>query len=138
MLLVSACILLLLAAARPAQAQYVAEDEAIVAGEPVTLSLPAADTLVITYRPGSNISRVERVPVTDASHTWTPREAGLVALSTPGGALQTVSVRFDSTPVWGLFILVLAGGILFGGATWASVNLFGKASPEMMTDRPDT
>ncbi len=137
-LLLWACVLLLFAAARPAHAQYVAEGEAIVAGEPVTLSLPAADTLVITYRPGSNISEVERVPVAGAAYTWTPHEAGLVALATPDGPVQTVSVRFDRAPVWGLLILFVAGGILFGGAAWASANLFGKQPSETMTDRPDT
>lgn len=123
---------------QPAAAQYVAEDEVLVAGEPVTLTLPAADTLVITYRPGSNISRVEYVPVTGASYTWTPSEAGLVALATSEGPVQTVSVRFDEVPFAGLFILFAAGAILFGGATFASVKLFGKESPEMLTDRPDT
>ncbi len=131
-------LLLGAATALPAAAQFAPEGESIVAGQTVTLNMEGADTLIITHRPGSNISRVEHVPVTEAEYSWTPATAGLVALSTPGGPVQTISVRFDRAPVAGLVILLLAAGILFGGAGFASFRLFGKQPGTTLTDRPDT
>lgn len=122
----------------PANAQYVKADKVLTARQPVTISVPEADTLIITYRPGSNIAEIQKVAVTDKSYEWTPKEAGLVSLSTPDGPAQTVSVRFSTFPFQGLTVMIIAGGILFGGAVFASVNLFGKTSAEMLTDRPDT
>ena len=135
------CFLFALAllAAAPAAAQYAATEQPVVAGDTLTLTLPAAvDTLTVTYRPGSNIKRVEHVAVSGGRHVWAPREGGLIALSTPGGPSQTVSVRFRRAPIGGLIILILAGGILFGGAAFASIKLFGKQPDTSLTDRPDT
>lgn len=124
--------------AQPATGQYVQAGEVLIAGQPVTITAPGADTLVITYRPGSNISQVKRISLTETGYTWTPHTAGITALSTPGGAAQTVSVRFNRLPLPGLIVFIIAGTILFGGAALASVKLFGKGTPEMFTDRPDT
>lgn len=122
----------------PAQAQYVDANEIFTAEQPVNISVPQADTLIITYRPGSNIAETQIAAVSGDTYVWTPKEAGLVSLATPGGPVQTISVSFAGFPVQGFIVLIIAGGILFGGATYASINLFGKASPEDLTDRPDT
>lgn len=124
--------------AAPANAQYVQADKVLTAEQPVIISVPETDSLTITYRPGSNIAEEQKVAVIGKSYEWTPKEAGLVSLSTPGGPSQTVSVRFSSFPFPGLIVLIIAAGILFGGALYASVSLFGETSSEMITERPDT
>lgn len=131
-----AALLLLLAG--PLKAQYLNTHEVLKAGQEVQLTIPGADTLLVTYRPGSNISETIRIPVEGKHFTWTPREAGIVALSTPDGPTQNVSVRFDAFPFPGFVILIAAGSILFGGALFASVKLFGKESAEQIAARPDT
>lgn len=133
-----ALVLSFLFSVSPAYAQYADADQVFVAGHPVTLTIPDADSLIITFRPGSNIAETQVVPVTEPNFKWIPREAGIVSLKTPGGPAQTVSVRFNSFPVPGFIVLIIAGGILFGGAAYASFNLFGKTSAGTVTDRPDT
>ncbi len=113
-------LFLLLGVAAPASAQYVAEDARLYIEQPVALTLPG-DTLVVTYRPNSSIARVDTLVGTRA---WTPRQAGVVKLQAPGGEAQSVSVRFDRTPASGLFVLIGAGLILFGGAGFAFRKLF--------------
>lgn len=131
-------VILAIVCATPARAQYVDANKIFTAGQPVSVSVPQADTLIITYRPGSNIADIQTVAVSGGMYQWTPTEAGLVSLATPGGAAQTVSVGFSGFPVQGLIVFIIAGSILFGGALYASVNLFGKSSPEAIIDRPDT
>lgn len=121
-----------------ASAQYVTNQPVLSVGKPVTIQLPAADTLQITYRPGSNIAVTQKIFVDGTSYKWTPNSAGIVALSVPGKAVQTVSVQFERFPWAGFLVLIIAGGILFGGAIYASVNLFGKTPAENITNRPDT
>lgn len=128
----------LFAISSKANAQYITTGETLIAGTPVTISVPQADTLFLTYRPGSNIAEIETVLTKEATYEWTPREAGIIALSTPNGPTQTVSVRFRSLSYQGLIVFILAGGILFGGALFASFKLFGKKSSKTLTDRPDT
>lgn len=130
--------LLVALSASPAAAQYVPEGEVLTTGEAVTINVPDADRLLITYRPGSNISETDTIAVEGMSYAWTPRSPGIVSISTPGGTTQTVSVRFDGIAASGLVILVVASGILFGGALFSAIKLFGETSPEMLTDRPDT
>lgn len=137
------CILLLLwlAGTGEAAAQYVDPAEKPYVGDPVTVTLPAADTLLVTYRPNSSIARRVLIPAEGRQTVvWTPAEAGVVALATPqGGPQQNVSVRFDTPPVSGIFILLLAGAILFGGAVFAFVKLFQEDPPESEPPvRPDT
>lgn len=120
------------------KAQYIQDDEILTAGEMVIVSVPSADTLIVTYRPGSSISETETFPVAGGRFEWLPRQAGIASLSTPGGPSQTVSVRFSTFPFAGFIVLILAGGILFGGAILASISLFGKTSPELFASRPDT
>ena len=123
-LLLLTFLALLLLLARPAAAQY-AEGDAHFVGQPSHLTLPAsADTLVVTYRPSTSIAREDRFPARGASFAWTPTQAGVVKLSTPGGEPQNVSVRFQKTPAAGLFVLIGAGLILFGGTFFAFRKLF--------------
>lgn len=96
----------------------------IVAHETVKLSLANAKKLSIIYRPGSNISDTVRVQLNGNTYNWTPREAGIVALKTPEGPKQTVSVRFANTPFGGLVIMFGAAFILFGGAIFSAIKLF--------------
>jgi hypothetical protein len=86
----------------------------------VTLPAPT-DTLLATYRPSTSIAHVDTLV---GAQQWTPTEAGVVALSTPGGDTQNVSVRFARTPLAGLAVLLVAGLILFGGAGFAFRKLF--------------
>ncbi len=137
-LLVSVFFLLTVAAVSTVKGQYIPKEEIIYANETVQITVPGAETLTIVYRPGSNISDTVRVSVEDRTYRWTPREAGIVALSTPDGAVQTVSVRFEDVPFWGYFILFGAGFILFGGAIYTSIKLFGKETPDEIASRPDT
>ena len=117
--------LLVLLLARPAAAQYAAEGDDHFVGQPTRITLPAsADTLVVTYRPSTSIARVDRFPARGGAFSWTPTQAGVVALSTPGGQTQNVSVRFRETPAAGLFVLIGAGLVLFGGAAFAFRKLF--------------
>ncbi|OZC02696.1 hypothetical protein [Rubricoccus marinus] len=126
------CFLLLiaLALASGAQAQITTSPEVIVRGEPVTVTFAEpTDSLLVTYRPNSGIAYKEVVPASGTSATWTPNRAGVVALATPAGASQNVSVRFDRTPVSGILILTLAGIVLFGGAAFAMRALLSEDTP---------
>lgn len=133
-----ALAVILIGWSQPAIGQYAQTDEIVTAGRPIKLNISQADTLFVTYRPGTSISETISIPVTGEIYEWTPRKAGIVALSTPGGITQNVSVRFNDFPVSGLIILLGAGIILFGGALLASIKLFGKETPEQVTARPDT
>ena len=128
-----------LVAPRAARAQYVEQDEILVAGQPVTLSLSEADTLMVTYRPGSSISHTEELRAAGGQLEWTPAQAGIAALTTPGGPTQNVSIRFARLPVLGVIVLIVAGGLLFGGIAYASNKLFGREPTSAVVDhRPDT
>ena len=127
LLLSFAAGLLSLAGPRHAAAQYVPPEASLVVGRPVQITLPApSDTLTVTYRPNSSIDAVEHVAPAagSASLTWTPREAGVVQLTSSGGPAQNVSVRFSTPPISGILVLTLAGLILFGGAVFAFRKLF--------------
>ncbi len=130
----------LLLFAAPSAAQYVPADVLPTVGEAVAVQLPAgAEALVITSRPGSAIADTTRLTASAGTATWTPEQAGIVEISAPGTPdRQTVSVRFDRAPASGILVLLVAGTILFGGAAFASVKLFGKEPDEVVTDRPDT
>ena len=133
-------LLLLLAGTGEAAAQYVDLAEKPHVGDPVTVTLGGADTLLVTYRPNSSIARLVRIPAEGRQTVvWTPAEAGVVALATPGGGQQNVSVRFDAPPLGGILVLLAAGTILFGGAVFAFVKLFQGPPPESDPPvRPDT
>lgn len=90
----------------------------------------------ILYRPNSDTSFAKTLPPTDAAGAteWTPLDAGLVRLSVRAAGSKTVlfqrdvSVRFGSFPGGGIFIMVLAGTLLFGGAALGLVKLL-QAGP---------
>ncbi len=119
-------LFLVFAAAPRASAQIVLSNDDVVVGEAVTVTLPAAaDTLVVTYRPNSAIAQRHYVPTGGRSSIeWRPERAGIVALSAPGQGSRNVSVRFAKTPLSGLLVLLLAGTALFGGMSFAMVQIF--------------
>ncbi len=126
--------LVALAFASGARGQINVSPEIIVRGEPVTVTFgEPTDSLLVTYRPNSGIAYEEVVLASGGTATWTPSRAGVVALATPAGASQNVSVRFDRTPMSGLIILILAGIVLFGGAGFAMRALLSDDTP---TDLP--
>lgn len=90
----------------------------------VTLAQPS-DMLVVTYRPNSSVLRRDtlRSDAPAASFAWTPDRAGVVALSTKD-ASRNVSVRFRGFSWQGLLVMLIAAGILFGGAGFAFRMMF--------------
>jgi hypothetical protein len=97
--------------------------------EGATTSVRATDgtllSLVVTYRPGSDVEITETLEVAGGQASWTPLHAGLANLDAEiepaaGGEAvpytQMVSVRFDTFLTAGLVVMVVAGTILFGGA----------------------
>jgi len=108
-----------------------------VAGVPYRLSVPAGtDTVYVTYRPGSNVEIQE---VLDAGGertvSWTPLRAGVVRVTTAESS-ETLSVRFDRTPLPGVLVMVVAGLILFGGMVYALRKLLASddVSPDFAAD----
>jgi hypothetical protein len=82
-------------------------------------------TLKITYRPGSDVEVHEELTLEGGVAQWIPSLAGLALLeaeiasqdgSEPIEQSRMVSVRFDSLFTSGLFVMLAAGLILFGGA----------------------
>ena len=138
----AALLLALLLAAPPAVGQAVVsvEPEAPTVGEPVrvTFSEPV-DSVTVVYRPGAISAVTETFTPDAATFEFTPDRAGVVSVAS-GDAAQSLSVRFRSAPLSGLFVMVVAGLILFGGATVAMKALLSdghriEVDPAM---RPDT
>ncbi len=96
---------------------YIQDDE----GNPVT-----GAEVDVTYRPGSSVEETAAVGVTGKSGRiiWYPAAAGIVTLTaswrSEGGDTVTTSanfsVKFASTPVGGVVIMLLAGLLLVGGS----------------------
>jgi len=138
-------LLVLLLAAAPAAGQSATSisvlPERLVAGDQATLTFDApVNAVVTTYRPNSAIPIVDTLVVGGfTSVRWTPERAGVVRVSVPGGPSRNVSVRFTALPVAGLFVLIAAGLILFGGAAWAMRKLLSDGPPRTLPEvRPDT
>lgn len=88
-------------------------------GEAVELTIPEGSTLIVTYRPNSSIARSDSLAIgPDGAVTWTPEQAGVVALAVDAGPVRNVSVRFAGVPWLGVLVLLGAGSILFGGAAF--------------------
>lgn len=98
-------------------------------------------SLTVIYRPGSKVeSKPESVTVTsDGTATWIPRAPGLaklIAKIEPAGGgepiehEEIVSVRFETAISFGLFVMVAAGLILFGGAFLSIRALLRRPGPE--------
>lgn len=138
------CLLLLLAlVALPAAAQNVVSvvPAAPVRGEPIVVTFDApADTVTITYRPGAVTARVETLTGVGETFEFTPARAGVVAVAAAGGTPRSLSVRFVSSPLSGIAVMILAGLILFGGAAIALRALLadGHAIETDPALRPDT
>ncbi len=83
-------------------------------------------TIEATYRPGSRVSVVSPVGITDSSGgaDWIPQHAGVVRIDArwrddDGSeilATMNASVRFASTPIGGIIIMIFAGVLLIGGS----------------------
>lgn len=130
MRLLSFLLLAALAPAAAAQSISVTPEKPI-AGQEATIRFDApVDTLVITFRPNSAIATADVVPIGGRDEVrWTFAQAGVVRLAVPGGPSQNVSVRFSQPPASGLFVLALAGLILFGGAAFAMTKLLRGGPP---------
>lgn len=117
--------------ALPAHAQFIADAADVTAGTPVLTTVPRnADTLRITYRPGSQLAITEALP-THGQRTlaWTPDRTGLATLATDEGPSQNVTIRPARFPLSGLIVLLGAGGFLAGGAVLAARSLTGSRRP---------
>lgn len=125
------CLALLLAA--PASAQLAFEPLPAEPGEEppaqpiqgqpvrVTLDTPTSDVKVV-WRPNSAIPDTVALSPEGTSFEWTPSRAGVATVVTPEGS-QNVSVRYSAYPASGIFILIIAATILFGGAGFAMGKL---------------
>ncbi len=126
----AAALGLVLAGAAPAAATELRlADRFPLRDRPVTVTVtrdgsPVAGALVtVRYRPNSELAHVEPLPPTgaDGRVTWTPTDAGIVTLETPGDAgagpaTLSVAVRFGAFPGLGVLVMVIAAILLFGGA----------------------
>jgi hypothetical protein len=122
----AALLLLLLGCGATLRAQIDLSTEKPVEGEPVTITLgEPAKEVVVTYRPNSQVIERDtlRADRASTSFTWTPATAGVVALKA-GNASRNVSVRFTGISESGIATMIIAGVILFGGATFAFRLLF--------------
>ncbi|MEM1054154.1 MAG: hypothetical protein AAGI52_01405 [Bacteroidota bacterium] len=127
------CLALLLAA--PASAQLAFEplptepgEEAPsqpIQGQPVRVTLDQpTESVQVVWRPNSAIPDTVALSPDGATFEWTPSRAGVATVVTPEGS-QNVSVRYSAYPATGIFILILAATILFGGAGFAMGKLLG-------------
>lgn len=138
-------LLVLFLAATPASGQTATTisvlPERLVVGDQATLTFDApVESVITTYRPNSAIPVVDTLVVGGfTSVRWTPERAGVVRVAVPGGASRNLSVRFAALPLAGLFVLIAAGLILFGGAAWAMRKLLSDGPPRTLPEmRPDT
>jgi hypothetical protein len=134
----AACAVLIAASLAPCRAQEIGLAEAFPErGATETLTVVGADgqpvagaVVSVTYRPNSNTVKSRELRPTDASGRteWTVEDAGIVTLTatSPDGVSLgslNVAVRFGGMPASGLLVMVVAGGLLFGGALLGFVLL---------------
>lgn len=122
-------------------------DERPLIGQTVELTALAGGTPLagarvrVTYRPNSSTTSTDELAATDAAGTasWVPTAAGPVNLQVwlPGAdgapaVTHAVAVRYGRFPLSGLAIMLLAGALLFGGATYGMTKLLrsGAALPQ--------
>jgi hypothetical protein len=153
--------LVALAAAPPAGAAEIVLDRTAgyeraypLRGEPARVTVrgddgaPLAGAVVETlYRPNSQTTHAAWLAPTDAAGTttWTPEDAGIVALIAHQGAADgpvlaslDVTVRFGGFPASGLAVMIVAGLILFGGAAVGFVRLLGPGGEPPAAEPPST
>lgn len=80
----------------------------------------------VTYRPGSSVSETSPIGRSAAGGTlhWTPTAAGIATITATWLGLgqdevsrsTTVSVRFRTAPIDGIFIMIVAGLVLIVGS----------------------
>lgn len=93
--------------------------DAPTVGEPVTITFSEpVDDVTITYRPGAVTASTETFSPGASAFTFSPDRAGVVSVAA-GDATQSLSVRYVGVPLGGLVVMILAGLVLFGGATLA-------------------
>ncbi|MEM6286584.1 MAG: hypothetical protein AAF845_05465 [Bacteroidota bacterium] len=110
---------LLLAPALSAQDIVGITPEIPIRGEPVEVTFSApVDSVTVTYRPGAVTASVETFAPGAATFAFTPERAGVVSVAGGDGS-QNVSVRFRSTPLGGILVMLVAGVVLCGGAVVA-------------------
>lgn len=92
------------------------------AGRATTIVTPAAVEMIsVTYSPTSRVEKrevfsVQKLNPAGAYNTvWRPQRPGVARIEA-AGEQRTVSVRFDSLPVSGMVIMLIAALVLFGGA----------------------
>jgi len=96
-------------------------------GQTVKINLEQPDSMVIiTYRPNSAVTTRDTLKATPlaSSFEWTPQSAGIANLSTTNQGSLNVSIRFRGLSVSGIAVMIIAGGLLFGGAAFAFRLLF--------------
>ncbi len=93
----------------------------------------------VTYRPGSRVEVISDIGETDEAGgvNWAPDDVGIVTISAhwlgdDGGertAATNISVKYASTPMSGILIMLLAGILLIGGSIYRfSRYIWGKKS----------
>jgi len=126
---VGALVLLLALAARAGALSIELGAPNPTEGMPAVVSLAGAEAdasyrLVVVYRPNSRTEEREEIGLLGPGGevSWTPKHAGITRLSIEGtGGEEVVSrnvaVRFRSPPALGVIIFLVAGALLFGGAS---------------------
>jgi hypothetical protein len=113
-------------------------------GEEVVITVSNDELeLLVTYRPNSAISQMDTLKRESptAEFYWDPVSAGVVNLSS-GDISKNVSVRFEKVSTGGILVMLIAGIILLGGATFSLIAMMRKKSIEELSKelehRPDT
>jgi hypothetical protein len=109
-----------------ANGQVTFEEEALVAGKEVVLTLsPPLKELIFTYRPNSSVAQTDTMSWDTPTQTyaWTPRKAGVVSIKGNDQSMN-VSVRYAGVSTSGLLVMTGAAIILFGGVVLAFRTLF--------------
>ncbi len=102
-----------------------------IVGHPTIVTLDSlAEWVQVIWRPNSAIPDTVTIVPQNQQFSWTPIQAGVATMTTSNGTSQNVSVRYDSYPASGIFILIIAGTILFGGAGFAMGKLLGGEMPK--------
>ena len=117
--------------------------DAPIQGRPVRITLQQpVDRVEVVWRPNSAVPDTVALDATGTSFVWRPTRAGVARIALITGeerVEENVSVRYDAYPGAGIFILIVAGTILFGGAGFAMGKLLGEEPPETLAERrPDT
>ena len=117
-----AWLVTVLVAGTPVQVQV--EDAYPTVGVETTVTIAGEyAALRVVYQPAAPVAK--RVTVSESARSvvkWTPTKAGVASVEAVDSAGQVlakkdVSVKFANTPPAGIAIFVIAGLVLFGGAT---------------------